>query len=247
MRLTATHVSDGVGQVDVWETTLGVELFSDIDFGASSASTDVLAASYDVGLDTDNDGAADVSYQPLDLTGYEGAPVNVFAYNADGVQYLFVSAPYWGAYWNVWQTLEASTTVTGSSTPALAITDASYDSSTGADVGTPVYDAITQSTACIVVDVTVDVDISHTWKGDLEVNLWAPDGTMVALHDRTGGSADDIIGSYASDGSGTLTPAGDLSDFVLVDGAGDWTLEITDNVSLDTGTLNSWGITLGCL
>ncbi len=41
---------------------------------------------------------------------------------------------------------------------------------------------------------TVTVSIVHTYIGDLIVNLLAPDGTAYLLHNRTGGSADNIKG-----------------------------------------------------
>ncbi|MEH1014169.1 S8 family serine peptidase, partial [Micromonospora sp. CPCC 206060] len=43
---------------------------------------------------------------------------------------------------------------------------------------------------------TVAVDIVHTYIGDLVVSLIAPDGTAYALHNRTGGSADNINQTY---------------------------------------------------
>ena len=38
----------------------------------------------------------------------------------------------------------------------------------------------------------VTVDIRHTYKGDLVVEVIAPDGTPYVLHNRAGGSADNI-------------------------------------------------------
>ena len=60
--------------------------------------------------------------------------------------------------------------------------------------------------------LTVDLDITHTWRGDLEVTLISPLGTEVVLHNRGGSSADDLLGNYP----GTLEVAGpgDLADFI---------------------------------
>lgn len=44
--------------------------------------------------------------------------------------------------------------------------------------------------------VEVSVDIRHPYRGDLVVKLVCPDGTVATLHDRTGGSADDIRKSF---------------------------------------------------
>ena len=108
-------------------------------------------------------------------------------------------------------------------------------------------DTITITDTCTVLGVSVDVDISHTWRSDLIVTLTGPDGTEVDLHSRTGGSLDDILGTYASDGTGTLTTAGDLNDFLLSSGTGDWTLSAADFAGGDSGTINSWSVELGCL
>ena len=43
---------------------------------------------------------------------------------------------------------------------------------------------------------TVAVHIVHTYIGDLVVSLIAPDGSAYVLHNRTGGSADNINATY---------------------------------------------------
>lgn len=237
-RVTATHVADGVGQVDVWETVLGASLFTDIDYSTSSAATDIVTGEYTLGIDADDDGVTDYEFQSFDMTGLEGAPVNVFAYMTSGTPFLFVSAPWYDFSERILPDPipAASTTTTGSSTPDAFITQYTWTT-----------DIITIADACNLVDLTVNLDMSHTYIGDVTATLSAPDGTAVDLHAGSGGSADDIIGSYAMDGTGTLTAAGDLNDFLLLSGAGDWTLDIYDSYYGDDGTLNSWDITLGCL
>lgn len=89
-----------------------------------------------------------------------------------------------------------------------------------------------------VVDVNVTVNITHTYIGDLTVSLVHPDGTTVILHNKTGGSADNIVTSYD-----TLTvPAQSLSAFNSKSPTGTWTLKMTDTAAADVGTLNSWSI-----
>ncbi|WP_305068983.1 M4 family metallopeptidase [Marilutibacter chinensis] len=77
---------------------------------------------------------------------------------------------------------------------------------------------------------SVDVDIRHTYKGDLKVDLVAPDGSTYNIHNRSGGSADNVIGTY------TLN----LSSEPL---NGTWKLRVNDNANYDTGYINSWSIT----
>jgi subtilisin family serine protease len=78
---------------------------------------------------------------------------------------------------------------------------------------------------------TVAVSIYHTWIGDLTVSLIAPDGAAYVLHNRTGGSADNIFQTYPLDLSGKVA-----------DGA--WKLRVQDSASLDTGYLDSWTLSL---
>ncbi|ACA84943.1 S8 family serine peptidase [Shewanella woodyi] len=81
-----------------------------------------------------------------------------------------------------------------------------------------------------VFGVTADVNITHTWSGDLIVTLTSPEGTESVLHNRSGGSADDVVESW------------DLADFNGEMAMGTWTLSVSDNAAADLGTLNSWGI-----
>ncbi len=103
--------------------------------------------------------------------------------------------------------------------------------------------SITVSDQFCVTDVDVEVAISHTFIGDLEVVLTAPTGVSVVLHDRTGGGANDIFETYDDDGAGILPDGpGILDDFVGEFAQGVWTLSITDNAGADQGTLNSWNL-----
>ncbi|KAA2284216.1 S8 family serine peptidase [Arenimonas fontis] len=77
---------------------------------------------------------------------------------------------------------------------------------------------------------SVAVDIRHTYIGDLRVDLVAPDGSVYNLHNRSGGSADNIIRTYTVN----------LSSEAL---NGTWRLRVSDNARRDTGYINSWSIT----
>ena len=92
----------------------------------------------------------------------------------------------------------------------------------------------------IVSDLEVYVNISHTYIGDLRVTLRSPGGQEVILHNRTGSSADDIIGWYPAQ----LAPAGDLQAMVGQATLGTWSLVVTDHATYDQGTLNEWCLRL---
>ena len=94
-----------------------------------------------------------------------------------------------------------------------------------------VSDAITVSDSGTATSVSVAVDITHTYIGDLKIDLIAPDGTTRTLHNRSGGSTNDIDQTY--------TPS-----FGSIPISGAWKLQITDNYNADPGTLNSWTLTI---
>ncbi|MEU4565303.1 proprotein convertase P-domain-containing protein [Micromonospora sp. NPDC023956] len=77
---------------------------------------------------------------------------------------------------------------------------------------------------------TVQVAIVHTFIGDLVVSLIAPDGTAYVLHNRAGGSADNINQTYPVNLSSEARN-------------GVWRLRVQDAASGDVGYLNTW--TLG--
>ncbi|MGW0706127.1 M4 family metallopeptidase [Streptomyces sp. NPDC002643] len=79
--------------------------------------------------------------------------------------------------------------------------------------------------------LSVDVNIVHTWRGDLVIDLVAPDGTAYRLKNASSSdSADDVIETYTVDASSETA-------------AGTWNLRVQDTASLDTGYINSWKLT----
>ncbi|GAA3391399.1 S8 family peptidase [Streptomyces roseoviridis] len=76
----------------------------------------------------------------------------------------------------------------------------------------------------------VPVNIVHTYIGDLQVQLIAPDGTAYTLKGfGTGGSADNINTTY------TVNASSEVAN-------GTWKLRVTDNANYDTGRIDSWGL-----
>ncbi|MEF2526607.1 MULTISPECIES: S8 family peptidase [Streptomyces] len=75
----------------------------------------------------------------------------------------------------------------------------------------------------------VGVDIKHTYIGDLKVDLVAPDGSVYTLHNRAGGSADNINQTY------TVNASSEVAN-------GTWKLRINDNAGGDTGYLDAWSL-----
>jgi aminopeptidase S len=99
----------------------------------------------------------------------------------------------------------------------------------GAAVTSPV--AVTGRTGNAPAALRVGVDIVHTWRGDLVVDLVAPDGTAYRLKNSSGSdSADNVRETYTVDASSE--PAN-----------GTWLLRVQDVARYDTGYINSVSLT----
>jgi subtilisin-like proprotein convertase family protein len=85
-------------------------------------------------------------------------------------------------------------------------------------------------------DVTVGVDVTHTYIGDLEVFLVSPAGTAVNLHDRAGGQADNLLATF----TGATVPALNALRGQAMQGT--WRLRVADRERIDVGKLNRWSL-----
>ncbi|MEA1976394.1 MAG: proprotein convertase P-domain-containing protein [Chloroflexota bacterium] len=86
--------------------------------------------------------------------------------------------------------------------------------------------------------IQVEIDITHTYIGDLLVELVSPSNTRVLLHNRTGGSANNIIKTY----TGVNTPNLPVLRGEPINGL--WKLYVSDRASADQGKLNRWALKL---
>lgn len=78
--------------------------------------------------------------------------------------------------------------------------------------------------------VRVSVDITHTYRGDLQVEL-QKDGQRFLLHDKQGGGADDLKATFEVPGfTGSAR--------------GNYTLVVRDLAGADTGTFHAWTLEL---
>ncbi|WP_396146782.1 beta strand repeat-containing protein [Flavobacterium sp.] len=99
---------------------------------------------------------------------------------------------------------------------------------------------------------TVSVNITHTFNSDIAIYLVAPNGSEIALSLNNGGSGDNYNATFQTGGAalptgnstivGTFAPQAAFSG-LTGDATGTWGLRVVDNVNLDVGTINSWGVT----
>jgi Zn-dependent metalloprotease len=101
------------------------------------------------------------------------------------------------------------------------------------DNGAAVTSSITVSgrTGNAPSSLQVAVDIVHTWRGDLVVDLVAPDGTAYRLKSfSSSDSADNVQATYTVDASSEVAN-------------GTWALRVQDQAAQDTGYINAWSLT----
>ncbi|MEE1835940.1 M4 family metallopeptidase [Streptomyces sp. SP17KL33] len=100
------------------------------------------------------------------------------------------------------------------------------------DAGDPVESPliVTGRTGNAPSDLEVTVDIVHTYRGDLVIDLVAPDGTAYRMKDSSSDSGNDIHTTYTVDAS--AEPAD-----------GTWKLRVQDVYAIDVGTIDSWKLT----
>jgi subtilisin-like proprotein convertase family protein len=101
-----------------------------------------------------------------------------------------------------------------------------------------ITDVINISEERTISEISIEVDITHTWIGDLKIDLRGPNNIAVTLHSREGREADDIQQVYSI----ANEPA--LSNFVGQRANGDWLLSVSDNQSRDIGKLNRWALVI---
>ncbi|MBU1171766.1 MAG: M6 family metalloprotease domain-containing protein [Proteobacteria bacterium] len=105
-----------------------------------------------------------------------------------------------------------------------------------------IMDSITLTQGGSVKRLTVSIDITHSYHGDLMIRLVSPSGKSATLVDfNTLGSASGPLARDYSD-----TALADLKAMIGEPVTGDWTLHVSDNWLRDTGTLNRWSLSLHC-
>ncbi|MGW3713667.1 S8 family serine peptidase [Streptomyces albogriseolus] len=91
--------------------------------------------------------------------------------------------------------------------------------------------AVTGISGNAPASLKIGVDIKHTYRGDLKIEIVAPNGVAAVLKNTsTSDSADNVIATYTVDASGVVA-------------SGTWKLRVTDAYAGDTGYIDSWSLT----
>lgn len=104
--------------------------------------------------------------------------------------------------------------------------------------------------------INVTINLVHTFTGDLEIFLIAPNGGSILLVGNEGGSGQNFFDTTFDDGAGvpitegtapfqgTFQPEQPLANLLNSQPNGTWTLQIQDLAFFDGGVLNSWSLDL---
>jgi subtilisin-like proprotein convertase family protein len=115
---------------------------------------------------------------------------------------------------------------------------------------------VTVTGGMIVADLTIDLNITHSYIEDLSIYLEGPQSLgypVIALFEEPCGSQDNIVATISDAGtpfvcatnpaiSGTVLPKEPLSTFANLPANGVWTLYVVDNYQGDGGAVNSFSL-----
>lgn len=128
---------------------------------------------------------------------------------------------------------------------------------------TPIFDLTTHASilrvaglAGTITKVTLTLNITHAWDGDISASLVSPTGTTVALFTNTGQSGQNFakttfddqaittIGNGAAPFNGSYIPLNPLSAFNGQNANGTWKLLVSNNGAGHRGTLYGWSLSI---
>ena len=166
-----------------------------------------------------------------------------------------------------WRVLPKNPVCAGTFSSGYKFTTGQLICANSSSVNIPVTIPATVATVTSTIDVpsgvtisnvSLNVNITHTWINDLLLKLTSPAGTtitLVANPCNANASINDINATFDDAGtafvcgnlpgiSGTVLPTQPFSTFVGESSTGTWTLSVVDAYNQDGGTLNSWSLNI---
>ncbi len=129
-------------------------------------------------------------------------------------------------YWELQLDYESSNTyIEVENSQSIAIPDDTPDGITS---------AISVDTKAKLLNIEVSVNITHSYLGDLQIELISPSSKTVVLQTPNGSSDDDINTTF------TLQEIPALAVFANENTQGEWNLKVRDIAKYDVGVLNFW-------
>jgi hypothetical protein len=244
--ISDTHLNravDGIAYT-LWKSAVSSTPGADFSVAVSPASGSVAAGSpvsATVATQTVSGGPQTVQLSASGLPAGATASFNPASVGTGGSSTLTISTTASVPSGTYPVTVTAAGSVSRTATYTLTVTGGGGGSCNGTnanDVAIPDAGAAVDSDVVISgcsatpsAGAAVAVRIVHPYVGDLTVSLIAPDGTAYSLHNRSGGSADNIDRTF------TVTLSAEAAN-------GTWKLRVRDLAQSDVGTLDTWGLTL---
>jgi subtilisin-like proprotein convertase family protein len=117
--------------------------------------------------------------------------------------------------------------------PVLPWLDALGPSSNASYAASELVIPAVAATKRTFTEVALTLDIDHTYKGDLRIQLMTPADAVVDVFGGDGGDKNDVKGTFK-----LKLPA-------ATTGAGTWRLVVSDHAARDAGTMSEWSLALG--
>ncbi len=154
-----------------------------------------------------------------------------------------------------------------------AVTESSTDVPKAIPDNSNVNSTLSFSVNGTISDANLTVNISHAWDADIQLSLSSPTVAVQVLWKNCGGSGDNLTNTVIDDqaaslaactaavgppftgsfkptdggsnaGTSPVAASGTMGAFNGASSGGVWTLNVADDSSIITGTLNSWSLTL---
>lgn len=262
------------GFVEVTDLTIGdglndvrdVDIFRVFTTGPALITAEITARGLAVPSDLDSYlRLFDASGVQLDANdNFTGLDSKIqFFVPAAGQYYIGVSAFPNTNYNPILEATGASSAATGVYNIAVQVQTAASESSNKSNDNAAAIPATGSITSTInitdgrtILDLNVQINVTHTFVGDLQVRLTGPGGQVVTLVNRRGGSGDNFALTRFDDEAATSVLAGTppfagnfrpeqaLTAFDGNSAAGTWTLTINDLKAGDAGQLLGWTLEL---
>lgn len=144
---------------------------------------------------------------------------------------------------------------------ALAAPTAAWAQTYSDNTAVPIADVacftrtLTVPAALVIADLNVQVDITHTYRGDLDITLTSPTATAINLTSDNGGTANNLRVLF--DDAAATPIVGDTTNHAAIvsrrpeavlsaingqNAVGVWSLQVCDDEAIDVGTLTGWSL-----
>ena len=114
---------------------------------------------------------------------------------------------------NCLQSTDPGETVTGVAGVSAPSNSAVWSDATTGLVSSQSFTVPPATTGAVVTNVTVDMQLSHSWIGDLDIFLTGPDGTVVQLVDSNCGANDNVDATFDDNANNPISCAACFTPF----------------------------------